>query len=99
MAYVNALGLDLVSTGMDTAYRPGESVYDYMARIARQQSDYAKFIEGQKAGAGVSQPSGMGPTPTEKPPAPPKKKPDAMKVLLVGGALLGLAFVMLKKPK
>ena len=94
MAYVNALGVDLVSTGVDTAFRPGESVYDYMKRIAQQVGDYSKFIDSQKAsGAVVSQP--LLPS---APPSPPPKSSSRNTLLLVGAGL-ALAFVMLKKPK
>jgi hypothetical protein len=93
MAYLGDLN---ITTGVDTTVRPGESAYDYMARIGREQAAYFKFLEAQKAGAGVSQPLlPTAPTAT----APAKKPPsNALKVIVVGGGLLALAYVLLKKP-
>jgi hypothetical protein len=92
MAYLGDLN---VATGVDTSYRPGEAPWEYFARIGREGAEYSKFLDSQKAGAGVSQPLFPG-GPAKPPPPPPKT--DAIKVLLVGGGLLALAFVLLKKP-
>jgi formylglycine-generating enzyme required for sulfatase activity len=93
MAYLGDLN---VATGVDTSYRPGEAPWEYFARIGREGAEYSKFLDSQKAGAGVSQPLlPTAPTAT----APAKKPPsNALKVIVVGGGLLALAYVLLKKP-
>lgn len=94
MAYLGDLN---ITTGVDTTFRPGESVYDYMARIGREQAEYSRFIEAQRAGAGVSTP--LLPAAATTPTSPAAKKSgNALKVIVIGGGLLALAFVLLKKP-
>lgn len=92
MAYLGDLN---VSTGVDTSYRPGETPLEYMARIAREGTEYSKFLDSQKLiGPGISKPLFPG-----APPPPPPKGSSRNTILLVGAGLLALAFVMLKKPK
>lgn len=98
MSYVEEqLGVvDAVATGMDTAIRPGESQADYFKRIAQQQADYIKFVEQQRASGVVVSPPLFPGTPTPPPPTP---KSGAFNMILVGGGILALAFVLLRKPK
>ena len=97
MSYVKEqLGVvDVVATGMDTAMRSGESLADYLKRIAQQQADYIKFVEQQRAsGVVVSQP-----LIPDAPKPKPTPKSGAFNMILVGGGILALAFVLLRKPK
>jgi len=95
--YVSLLGLDVVATGMDTAWRPGETMVDYIARQARQNTEYLKFIESQRAsGVVVSDP--LLPLSPKKPPAPPKP-PGTLStgMILAGVGVLAAAFLVFRK--
>lgn len=97
MSYVaEQLGVvDVVATGMDTEIRKGESLADYLKRIAQQQADYIKFVEQQRTrGVVVSQPSPLFPDAPK-----PKAKDGVLNTVLVVGGILSIAFVMLRKPK
>ena len=94
MAYVNALGYDM-ATGIDAQPRPGENSGDYFKRMAQQQADYVKFLADQQAGVVVSRPSPLFPDA----PKPPKPKSDDLTMILVGGGILVVAFVLFRKPK
>ena len=87
------------STGVDTSVRPGESVYDYAARIGREQADYLKFLEAQKAGGQAisARPPGM--RAPQAPQAPPPKPPmsTTTKIVVVAGVAALAYFLLIKK--
>ena len=95
MAYVNALGYDM-ATGIDAQPRPGENVGDYFKRMAQQQADYVKFLADKQAGVVVSQPLFPGGQATKP---DPKPKSDELTMILVGGGILAIALVLLRKPQ
>jgi hypothetical protein len=66
--------------------------------MAQQQADYVKFLADQQAGVVVSRPSPLFPD-APKPPKPPKPKSDVLNMILVGGGILAVAFVLFRKPK
>lgn len=96
MSYVNALGYDM-ATGIDAQPRPGENAGDYFKRIAQQQADYVKFLADKQAGVVVSRP--LFPGDPERKPDPKPPKSDDLTMILVGGGILAIAFVLLRKPK
>lgn len=91
----SCLGDVNVATGIDTSVRPGESVYEYMERIAREQLAYQQFLQ-TKPVASPLPPGTKSTTPTTPPPTAGMSGTTKIAIL---GAVAVVAFLITRKKR
>lgn len=90
------LGEVNVATGIDTSVRPGESVYEYMERIGREQLAYQQFLQSKPVASPL--PPGTKSTTPTTPPSSPTGVSGTTKIVILG-AVAVVAFLVTRKKR